>query len=84
MTTYENELMDIEKLEMDEFEINEDDIYSQLEDIENLMLDDDKGTCVDCGDKNGTLCLDPYSYEIYGEPTTVFLCRDCSGGNSLY
>jgi len=74
-----NELNELDYEENSDYEedFNEDNIYAELSEIENLELDE-KGTCVDCGNPNGTLRLDPNSQEIYGEPKLIHLCSACS------
>lgn len=78
--------MDLDDILLDlyfeDIDFNEEEIYNELANEENFDDLADKGTCVECGDPNGYLSMDPYS-NMYGDGTNAYLCRHCSD-NLLY
>lgn len=76
---------DLDDLSFEDLDFNDEEIYDELtetDDFVNLENLEDKGTCVECGDPNGYLSIDPYS-NLYEEGINIYLCRHCSD-NHLY
>lgn len=73
-TNFDDMLLD---LPFEDIDFDEEEIYSELADMENFDDLIDQGTCFECGDPNGYLSIDPYA-NIYGEGANVYLCRHCS------
>lgn len=76
-TTYE-ENIDFEDTSFENDNFNDEDIYEELKDLKNFDDLSDRGTCVECGDPNGYLNIDPYSEYMHEENINVYLCSHCS------
>ena len=71
-----DEFNDLDDLEFDEnLDFNEEDIYNELENIDNLMLENEMGFCVECGSLKGHLHIDPYSND---GTMSIYLCENCA------
>lgn len=69
-------MFDYDENEFNEESFNEDEIYSELDSLDN---GEERGICVDCGNPNAKLGIDPYSESTGG----VYYCNHCAPADLL-